>query len=206
MKKLIIALCILLALPLSACGTKKTEAEAEKQDASAELDSEYLVNDTSEITFSFTDGSESLEFSSFDLDGNEVNSKDVFAAADVTMVNIWGTFCSPCIAEMPDLGELSKEYADRGFQILGVVFDATEIGSSTVKDAKEIIEGTGADYTHVILNDELAKLMGSDVFAIPSTLFVDKDGRILTSMILGSNSKERWEGAVDKVLEKAKAE
>lgn len=206
MKKLIIVLCILLALPLSACGTKRTEAEAEKQDASAELDPEYQTGDTSEISFSFTDGSESLEFTSYDLDGNEISSSDVFAAADVTMVNIWGTFCSPCISEMPDLGELSREYAERGFQILGVVFDVTEIGSSTAKDAKEIIEGTGADYTHVILNDELAKLMGSEVFAIPSTLFVDKDGRILTSMILGSNSKDRWAAAADKVLEKAKAE
>ena len=45
-------------------------------------------------------------FISTDLDGNAVDNA-VFENAELTFVNIWGTFCGPCINEMPDLGELS---------------------------------------------------------------------------------------------------
>ena len=43
-------------------------------------------------------------FTAKDLDGNTV-TEEIFAEKDLTVVNIWGTFCPPCIAEMPELGE-----------------------------------------------------------------------------------------------------
>ena len=42
-----------------------------------------------------------VAFETTDLDGNTVNSADLFAASKLTMINIWGTFCGPCISEMP---------------------------------------------------------------------------------------------------------
>ena len=42
-------------------------------------------------------------FTTKDLDGNEV-TEEIFAKKDLTVVNIWGTFCTPCIGEMPALG------------------------------------------------------------------------------------------------------
>ena len=38
-------------------------------------------------------------------------------------------------------------------------------------------------------------------YAIPTTIFVDSTGKVLCSSIVGSNAKESWAGAVDKVLE-----
>ena len=49
-----------------------------------------------------------LRFETTDLDGNVVKSEELFAAHAVTMVNIWATWCGPCKAEMPELGELAR--------------------------------------------------------------------------------------------------
>ena len=57
-----------------------------------------------------------IKFSAKDIDGKNV-SEAVFADSKITMVNVWGTFCGPCIREMPDLGVLDKKYGD-DFQIL----------------------------------------------------------------------------------------
>ena len=59
---------------------------------------------------------------STDLEGNEVDDS-VFKGKKLTMVNIWGTFCRPCIGEMPDLQQISEDYADKDFQIFGMVCD-----------------------------------------------------------------------------------
>lgn len=62
--------------------------------------------------FGSSDGTDSIsEFTSYDLEGNEVDSS-VFANADITVVNIWGTFCDPCVDEMPAMAEWDAELPD----------------------------------------------------------------------------------------------
>ena len=50
-----------------------------------------------------------VAFEAKDMEGNEVTS-GVFAESKLTMINVWATYCNPCLNEMPDLGELSGEY------------------------------------------------------------------------------------------------
>ena len=52
-------------------------------------------------------------FETTDIDGNQVSSADIFSQHKITMVNIWGTFCGPCIDEMPDLEVLSGRLAEK---------------------------------------------------------------------------------------------
>ena len=47
----------------------------------------------------------------------------IFQQASLTMFNVWGTFCPPCLHEMPDLGRLAKEMAPEGVQIIGLLYD-----------------------------------------------------------------------------------
>lgn len=48
-----------------------------------------------------------------DLEGNPVGeSNSIFENTDITVVNCWGTFCTPCIDEMPELEEWTKEMPD----------------------------------------------------------------------------------------------
>ncbi|MCI6809084.1 MAG: redoxin domain-containing protein, partial [Spirochaetia bacterium] len=48
-----------------------------------------------------------IEFSAKDINNKNITS-EIFEDAELTMINIWGTFCGPCIKEMPDLAQLNK--------------------------------------------------------------------------------------------------
>ncbi|HWR23881.1 MAG TPA: TlpA disulfide reductase family protein, partial [Feifaniaceae bacterium] len=145
-------------------------------------------------------------FGSFTAPGIEEKdyTQEIFANADLTMVNIWGTFCGPCIEEMPYLGELAEEYRDKGFQIVGIVADAaSRLGGydkSVVSTAWEIIEQTGADYIHLLPSEDLMNIKLNQVQYIPETVFVDKNGGIVGEPIVGGKSKEEWKEIIDAYL------
>lgn len=130
-------------------------------------------------------------------EGEEV-TQEVFAGGKLTLVNIWGTFCGPCIQEMPDLGELSAEYADRGLQVVGIVSDVTEPGT---QEAWEIIEATGADYMHIIPSQQLYENFLWEVQAVPTTIFVDSKGRRVGDVVIGARDKADWIEEIEKRLQ-----
>jgi thiol-disulfide isomerase/thioredoxin len=134
-------------------------------------------------------------FATLDVYGNEIDQK-VFSSYDLTMINVWGTFCSPCINEMPDLGEIYREYEHLGVNIVGIVVDVQK-GDGTVdydmlKKAQDIVEETGASYHHLLYSNNLAASFLSEVQYIPHTVFVDSDGNIVGEAYIGSRSKDEW--------------
>ena len=72
-------------------------------------------------------------FTAQDLNGNQVD-QSVLADYQLTMVNIWATFCGPCLSEMPELGEIHAEYADKGVQVVGIVADVLNQDGSFNED------------------------------------------------------------------------
>ena len=58
-------------------------------------------------------------FQTVDVAGNTV-TQDIFKGKKITVVNIWGTFCPPCIEEMPELGRWAREMPQEA-QIIGIV-------------------------------------------------------------------------------------
>lgn len=138
------------------------------------------------------------EFQTKTLDGEDVD-QELFGKSDLTMVNIWGTFCGPCIREMPDLGELSREYADKGFQMVGIISDVSKPGDET---ALEIVESTEADYTHLVIpkdaNMQYRILKNAQV--VPTTIFLDKDGNQIGDTYPGARSKKQWTAIIDEML------
>jgi len=187
---------IMCAVVLSACGS--TEVEPETPDVSEELAeeapeevSEEMMEEAAEQTSVFGD------FTAVTTDGEEVD-QEIFAQADLTMVNIWGTFCGPCIYEMPDLGEIAREYEGTGFQIVGIVTDAYEPGDETVE---EILEVTGADYTHLLLSMDLYNNYLSSVQVVPTTIFVDGEGKEV-GIYTGSREKDAWVEVIEEMREK----
>ncbi len=188
--KAITILTLSLALLLTACGSGKEE----KADAGSSKSSEgSKASDTSSSSASKkifgTFESETLE--------GEAVSDEIFSRADLTMVNIWGTFCGPCIREMPDLGELSREYADKGVQIVGLVSD---VGKAKDEKAEEIVSTTKADYTHIIASQDLMTGILGSVNVVPTTIFVDKEGNQVGDVYSGARDKDEWAGIIDELL------
>lgn len=181
---------------LTACGNKES---AENTEQISEEESEKKRED-SDADKKEAGGSAPAEnvfgtFTAKTLDGTEI-TQDIFKEADLTMVNIWGTFCGPCIREMPDLGEISREYEGRGFQIVGILCDVYEAGDET---ALEIVEVTQADYTHIVASPDLANGILRQVQAVPMTIFVDSDGNQAGETYTGSRDKESWMKIIEEV-------
>jgi thiol-disulfide isomerase/thioredoxin len=146
-------------------------------------------------------------FTSFEtetLDGEKA-SEEIFKGNRLTMVNIWGTFCGPCINEMPDLGRISEEYKDRGLKIVGVICDSynpytKENDSIIVQDARDIVKQTGAWYTHLLPSASLNSAILDSVFSYPTTYFLDENGEIIGSEYVGARSYEQWCEIIDTML------
>lgn len=144
-------------------------------------------------------------FTATDLDGAAVD-QSVFAGCKLTMVNVWATYCGPCIAEMPDLAALGKSYASQGFQVIGIVADAANSDGSPnysmVSAANTVIASTGADYLHLMPSVSLKAALLSGVSAVPTTVFVDENGAQVGRTYVGSRSSEQWAAIIESLLAK----
>lgn len=144
------------------------------------------------------------EFETEDLEGNAVTEK-IFGEAEMTMVNVWATYCSPCLSEMPALGELSAEYKEKGVQIIGICIDTLlsdgSINEENVTLAKEIAEKTGADYLHIVPDESLYRTIASKVSGVPTTFFLDKTGNLIGKPIVGAREKDDWAKLLEEYIE-----
>lgn len=145
-----------------------------------------------------------INFQTQDIYGNDVN-QSIFQDYSLTLVNVWGTFCGPCLDEMPDLGELQKEYEPKGVNIVGIVVDVQgedmEILADQLELAKQIASGTEADYTHMLITEEMIEAVLNQFDAIPASFFVDSDGNIVSEFYIGSRKKEDWVTIIETAIE-----
>ena len=140
-----------------------------------------------------------IQFETLDLDGNTVRSEDIFSQNTLTMVNIWGTFCGPCINEMPDLEVLNGRLTDKGCALIGIVCDVSGPNdASQIAEAAEIVADTGVTYRNLIPWDGFDAALPAEY--IPTTYFVDSQGRLVGEPAVGSRGAEDYEALLDAAL------
>ena len=189
-----LAAALSLTLLLGACsspsGSQPEAAETASQpDASSQVEQAGILS----------------AFSTTDLDGNELD-QSMLEDYSLTMVNVWATYCTPCLSEMPALGELAEEYRDQGVQIVGLVSDVLNSDGSYSEEqldtARDIVAETGADYPHLLPSQDLYGLL-SQIYGVPTTFFVDSQGRQVGSAYVTAMEKEDWVQVIDGVMEEA---
>ena len=117
--------------------TQKNESET-VSDTNTALESTTKENDAPDIL--------SLgEFSLEDITGTAYTN-EMFQDYKLTMINVFTTWCTPCINEIPDLEKLHQEMKEQGVNVVGVVLDATdEAGNKNeetlekAKDRKSVV-------------------------------------------------------------------
>ena len=174
----------------------ETSKEEQKETGSAEglTETDEKTDAEGETT------SVKIAFSGQDLEGNTVSS-EILSSSKLTMINVWATYCNPCLREMPELGELAADYSPEEFQIIGVISDVEEGSEEKMKDyAADLVAKTGADYTHLLLNESLYFSLLTEVSAVPTTFFFDSEGNLLNT-IVGSMDKASWEEEINALLE-----
>ena len=125
-----------------------------------------------------------LSFEAVDLDGNTVKSEDLFAKNKVTMINIWGTHCGPCIMEMPAIEKLHQEYASKGGGVVGIVADVPADDSTFLENAQTIVKESGVTYTNIRAWEGFTELL--ELQGVPTTYFVDSKGKLIGAPVIGA--------------------
>ena len=143
------------------------------------------------------------KFETTGIDGKTYTEK-VFSDYDLTLVNVFTTWCSPCVKEIPELQELYKEMKEKGVGVAGVVLDTTdEKGNQdeeAVKKAGILQEKTKAEYPFLIPDTTMMNGRLQGISAFPETFFVDKDGNIVGDTYTGSHTLDEWKEIVEKEL------
>ena len=137
-----------------------------------------------------------------DIHGKEFSSKD-FANYDLTMVNVFATWCTACIQEIPDLVEVQKEMQAKGVNIIGIVTDTvddTGENREALEKAKLIQEKTKANYSFLMPDKTNFNGRLNGIQALPETFFVDKNGQIVGETYSGSHNKKDWTAIIEKEL------
>ena len=123
------------------------------------------------------------------VDGKLVNLSDYLGK--VVLLNFWGTWCGPCLQEIPDLNNLYTKYNKRGLEILGVTIPRSGIPDSD-KELIKFMKRWKMDYT--ILKDingyetqlvmiEYGRSIGRSITGVPTTLIIDRDGYIVRGYV-----------------------
>jgi len=184
------AACLIVCLLSGCAGAPQGSAPSPALDASPSLDAAPSpeVSPSPEATPSDAPASDTVTVPAFetrDLDGNTVTN-DIFAQKDLTVVNVWGTFCTPCIDEMPALGEWMREMPEN-VQLIGIVIDLPLEGEASIHDAAvEILEGADAPFTCLETDGSLQQFL-SGILGVPTTFLVDSDGSVVGNVILGAD-------------------
>ena len=98
----------------------------------------------------------------------------------VVVLNFWASWCPPCRWEMPAFEEISREYRDRGVTFVGIAM------SDTLEDAKGFADQTGVTYP-LALDTTNEVVRAYQVRTLPTTFFIDKDGRIQRRLTSAAN-------------------
>lgn len=128
------------------------------------------------------------------------NSKQTFTKSKMLgktyLIDFWGTWCTPCVAEMPTLHKVYEKYKSKGLQIISVAADEKQNVIAFRKN-KWTMPWHNAVLLKNAKSNELQKLFG--VYSFPSAFLVSKQG-----IILARNEDlrgENLENTVKKYLE-----
>ena len=173
------------------CGSKPSSGE------SIQADSADKISNESELTKFPT-------FQGKDLDGNDVNSNDLFSSNSVTVVNFWFTTCKPCVGELGELEVLNKELASKGGAVVGINSFTLDGDKTAISEAKDILSQKGITYKNIWFesNSDAGKFT-SGLYSFPTTYVVDRNGNIVGQPIVGAITSAEQSKALNSLIEQA---
>jgi thiol-disulfide isomerase/thioredoxin len=121
----------------------------------------------------------------------------------VVVVNVWATWCEPCVEEFPDLVKFHKAYRDKGVVVIAA--SADEPGDKA--EVEKFVQQNGAEFPVYIRKagrvekfiDPIAKNWSG---AVPMTLIYGKDGKLWRRPLIGMITNDMLTRAVEPLLKK----
>ena len=127
------------------------------------------------------------------VNGKVMNSKDL--AGKITVIDFWGTWCAPCLSEIPDYNKFYEEYKGKG-----VVFIALAADSGTAEEVRDAAKRLKIEYPVAAPSWEELDLFGN-IEVFPTTLVFNSKGKLEKGFMGSSPSKQRaMRELVDRLL------
>ena len=114
------------------------------------------------------------DFELKDINGKIVKLSDFRGKAVV--LNFWATWCPPCKTESPWFEDLQNKYGDQGLAVVGVALD-----DSSDSDIASFAKEMKMNYPVLLGKEETSDLYGG-VEALPTTFYIDRNGKIVTAV------------------------
>jgi peroxiredoxin len=189
-----ICLAVSLALVGTVSGCAANDSLA--QQAQSGDNKNYIAGDGSVTEYAPDARGEALELTATLYDGTTIDAADW--KGQVTVLNVWYAACAPCRVEAPELQSLHEEYQDAGVQFYGV----------NIRDEQATAQAFERNFgiTYPSVNDKdggmlLALTQYVPPQAVPSTLVLDKQGRV-SGRIIGLAEKSTLKALIsDAVVE-----
>lgn len=150
---------------LPAFSEKLTAWEAKiKEIALAQAQKDLAEGETFPFTFELTD-----------TNGAPIKLSDF--QGKVCIVDIWGTWCPPCRAEIPSFVALQEKFGAQGFQIVGLNQESGDDDAAKNTLINSFIAENKMNYPCALINDDVMSQV-PDFQGFPTTLFIDRSGKV----------------------------
>jgi cytochrome c biogenesis protein CcmG/thiol:disulfide interchange protein DsbE len=174
--------CALLSAGCSDIGSLRPAAKATTQEHKPAT--QFSLNDAV--------GRATPTFSLKDANGQAVSPADY--KGKVVLLDFWATWCGPCKIEIPWFIDLERQYKDQGFAVLGVSMD--EDGWTAIKP---YVQSMKMNYRVLLGNDDVSDAYGG-LDSLPTTLLIDRQGKIASVHVGVSMGKEEFKNAIVQLL------
>jgi len=111
-----------------------------------------------------------ISFTANDIDGKRVTLEEIYNKKDVLLV-FWGTWCPPCIEEIPILREMRQQYSKEQLEIISVA-----VGSKP-EQVREMMKEKKMDWINIIDDGKINQLY--HVVAYPQVFLIGKKGDVI---------------------------
>ena len=147
-------------------------------------------------------------FSSTDLYGQEIDDSLLYEN-QLTLVHIFPSWAEPAIEEIPVLLELEQEFADKGFAVLGVLYDGIDLTTyeqdpSAIEAGQQVCAQQGVDYPVVIPDESIAKNILAHLQHAPTSLLVNGRGQVV-AIRYGAFTLEEWRETIEELYREEEA-
>ena len=111
----------------------------------------------------------------------------------VVLINFWGTWCAPCLQEIPELVHLSHRFKARGFEVVGIA-----VNSGPPADIRAFMRDHQMDY-RVLIGDMALVKRQFRVVGFPTSFLIDRQG-LIRECYFGPQTKEALKKDVEPLL------
>lgn len=101
----------------------------------------------------------------------------------VIILDIWATWCGPCIKEIPDFIQLREKYASQGLEIVGISIDPIAQQGGGAAAVAPFMKKYNINYPIWMINDAAALGQYSMGSGIPTTYVIDRAGKVVQKYI-----------------------